>query len=312
MENIATCKNLIATYICEKVILDGPHQVEFVTENNQFKIEIEQFGYRKITITSDEEVSVYDLYAMLTKIERLLMLFDGVFLPLTKLEFLNSENTDEGKLMSYKTNLLAKRLSYFSSAEFCRYDIDKLIDFETVLTQKLFADWEILLEELDVVHQMYLYSLSDSKITVDIKGAFLIELAEPLIEIVKKYTNFYASLSLGNRGVSLKMCIDALITKYGTDIFSKELKSCYDEVLSAMVNSRVRIMHIKREQRGSYFNGKESLLYISKMSFLYRRVLFDILNIEETKYKERLKKSINVMDEWNDILDNLLIRLTKL
>lgn len=65
---------------------------------------------------------------------------------------------------------------------------------------------------------MYLYSLSNNGVTVDVKCAFLIELAEPLIEIVKEHTNFFSSLQPGPRGASLKNCLDALITKYGFDI----------------------------------------------------------------------------------------------
>ena len=49
----------------------------------------------------------------------------------------------------------------------------------------------------------------------------LIELAEPLVEIVKKHTNFYASFNTRARGTSLKNCLDALITKYGVDIFER-------------------------------------------------------------------------------------------
>lgn len=311
MESVATCKKLIATYINDKNVLDGSHQVEFVTKNSGYLIVIEQCSYRKINVISKKEESVYNLYGILTKVERLLMLLDGTFFNLEKLEFVDSDNTDEMKLRTYAINILSTRLSYFFSADFCRYDIDKLLEFEEILTSELFSDWEILLKELDVVHQMYLYSLGNSKITVDIKCAFMIELAEPLIEVVKKYKNFYTSLLPGNRGTSLKMCIDALITKYGTDIFGIELVNCYEQILSAMVNSRVRIMHIKREQRGEYFDGKESLIYISKMSLLYRRVLFDMLNIEEEKYKDKLQKSVDVYNKWNDILDNLIIRLSR-
>lgn len=310
MECIATCKTLIATYVNDKNFLDGPCQIEFAEKNSGYKIAIEQYGIRKITVVSETEDTIYNLYGVLTKLERLLMLLDGTFFPLKELEFVDSESTDETKLQSYAENILESRLSYFSSADFCRYDIDKLLEFEDVLTPDLFLDWERLLEELDVVHQMYLYSMSNSKITVDIKCAFLIELAEPLIEVVREYTNFYTSLSPGNRGTTLKMCIDALITKYGTDIFGTEIVNCYDQVLSAMVNSRVRIMHIKREQRGKYFDGKESLVYIAKMSLLYRRILFEMLNIEEVKYKDKLQKSINIYNKWNDILDNLMIRLS--
>lgn len=242
MEQIIKCKSLVAIYQGDKLLLDGPHILEFNTIRNQpFHIKIEQLGVRTIIITSGKDVSVFDLYAILTRIERLLMLFDGVFIPLSELKFSESDTVDENRLISCQNNLIKMRLSYFSSADFCNYSVDKLLKFDTVLTAELFCKWEQLLDELDVVHQMYLYSLSDSKITVDVKCAFLIELAEPLIEIVKEHTKLFSSLTPGARGTSLKNCLDALITKYGVDIFSRELSSDYESILQIMVNSRIKI-----------------------------------------------------------------------
>lgn len=158
---------------------------------------------------------------------------------------------------------------------------------------------------------MYFYSLSDSGITVDVKCAFLIELAEPLIEILKKHTSFFASLTPGKRGTTLRDCLDALIRKYGVDIFRSELSNNYEQFLSAMVNSRVRIMHIKREQKGVYFNGDESVLYILKMNLLYRRIMFEVLNIAEVNYRDNLLKCVSKLDKWNDNLDKFLQKLSK-
>lgn len=203
------------------------------------------------------------------------------------------------------------RLSYFSSADFCSYSVDKLLEFDTTLAAELFDKWEKLLDELDVVHQMYLYSLSNSGITVDVKCAFLIELAEPLVEIVKGHTNYFSTLIPGARGTTLKSCLDALITKYGVDIFEKELSNNSEQFLSAMVNSRVRIMHIKREQRGIYFNGNESVLYTLKMSLLYRRIIFEVLGISEINYRDNLLKCVSRLDKWNDVLEHFLLKLSK-
>ncbi len=139
----------------------------------------------------------------------------------------------------------------------------------------------------------------------------MIELAEPLIEIVKKHTNYFSSLTPGFHGTSLKNCLDVLITKYGVDIFKNELSNNYEQFLSAMVNSRVRIMHIKREQKGMHFNGSESILYILKMSLLYRRIMFEVLNIHEINYKDNLMKCVSRLDKWNDVLDNLILKLSK-
>lgn len=312
MEQIAKCKSLTAVYQSDKMFLDGPHIIEFDTiESRQFHIKIEQIGVRTIILTSDKDVPVFELYATLTRVERLLMLLDGGFIPLANLQFSESDTADENVLTSYQNNLAQGRLSYFSSSDFYNYSIDQLLKFDAVLTAELFYKWEQVLDELDIAHQMYLYSLSDSKITVDVKCAFLIELAEPLIEIVKSHTKFFSSLTPGTRGTSLKNCLDALITKYGVDIFSSELEGDYDRFLSAMVNSRVRIMHIKREQKGVFFNGNESILYILKMSLLYRKIVFECLEIDETNYKGALVKCVSRLDKWNDVLKNFLIRLSR-
>ena len=175
----------------------------------------------------------------------------------------------------------------------------------------IFCKWEQLLDELDVVHQMYLYSLSDSKITVDVKCAFLIELAEPLIEIVKEHTKLFSSLTPGARGTLLKNCLDALITKYGVDILSRELSSDYESILQIMVNSRIKIMHIKRKQNGLYFNGNESILYILKMNLLYRKIMFEMLNIEEVNYKDNLLRCVSRLDKWSSVLEKFLLKISK-
>ncbi|MCH5270743.1 MAG: hypothetical protein J1E83_08340 [Lachnospiraceae bacterium] len=310
MEQEIKCKTLSAIFQSDKLFLKGPHNIEFDTDGEHpLHIKVEQCGMREITLTSDEEISVFDLNAVLTRVERLLMIFDGIFIPLSQMQFSKSDISNENVLRVAAENLMKQRLSYFSSANFCTYDVDKLLEFDSILTPELFNKWEKLLEELDVAHQVYLYSLSNSGITVDVKCAFMIELSEPLVEIVKEHTNLFASLKPGTRTTSLKDCLDALITKYGVDIFKRELSDNYEQFLLAMVNSRVRIMHIKREQKGIYLNGAESILYALKMSLLYRRILFELLNIEESYYKEALEKAVSNINGWNDILAHFLKKL---
>lgn len=311
MEQIIKCRSLTAVFQSNRLLLGGPHIVEFDTIGNQkFHIKIEQCGVRIIVITSDKEVSASELYALLTQIEKLLMLLDGIFIPLLELKLSESDTADKKQLTSFQNNLIKERLSYFSSADFCSYKADKLLEFDTILTADLFFKWEQLLNELDIVHQMYLYSLSDNKITASVKCAFLIELSEPLVEVIKAHTQFFSSLTPGSRGTSLKKCLDALITKYGVDIFNSELSSDYKRFLSVMVNSRVRIMHIKRVQKGVFFNGNESVLYILKMNLLYRKIIFEVLGIDEANYKNSLLKCISKLDGWEGVLKQFLSRLS--
>ena len=291
MEKLAKCKIVIGTYINDNIILGGPHVVEFETSDNRFFIKVEQCGYRKISIKASEDTSIFELYGVFTKIERLLMIFDGQFLNLKNLEFTDSSETEKSMLKSVGNNLMHQRLTYFKSADLVSYKVDKLLEFDKVLNSDLYNKWEQLLEELDMAHQMYLYAMGDTKITVDVKCAFLIELAETLIEVLKVYTNAFQKLKPGN-GTSLKVCVKALIEEYGKDIFEKEMEANGEGFLSTMINSRVRIMHIKRNQKNKYFNGNESVLYILKLSLLYRRILLDILGIEKQMYADKLQKCV--------------------
>lgn len=308
MEKLAKCKVLIGTYINDNIILGGPHVAEFETRDNKFFIKIEQCGYRKISIKALEETSVFELYGVFTKIERLLMIFDGQFLNLENLEFTDSSDTEKSMLKSVGNNLMHQRLSYFKSADLVSYKVDKLLEFEEVLNSDLYDKWEHLLEELDIAHQMYLYAMGDTKITVDVKCAFLIELSETLVEVLKAYTNSFQKLKPGN-GTSLRACVKALIEEYGKDIFEREMEANKKEFLSTVINSRVRIMHIKRNQKIKYFDGNESVLYILKLSLLYRRILLEILGVEKQVYVDKLRKCVSRLNRWNDTLDKFLLRL---
>lgn len=308
MEKLAKCKVLIGTYINDNIILGGPHVAEFETRDNKFFIKIEQCGYRKISIKALEETSVFELYGVFTKIERLLMIFDGQFLNLENLEFTDSSDTEKSMLKSVGNNLMHQRLSYFKSSDLVSYKVDKLLEFEEVLNSDLYDKWEHLLEELDIAHQMYLYAMGDTKITVDVKCAFLIELSETLAEVLKAYTNSFQKLKPGN-GTSLRACVKALIEEYGKDIFEREMEANEKEFLSTVINSRVRIMHIKRNQKIKYFDGNESVLYILKLSLLYRRILLEILGVEKQVYVDKLRKCVSRLNRWNDTLDKFLLRL---
>ena len=90
MEQVAKCKSLEAIFRDDKKMLDGPHAVGFDIEKDKaFHIDVEQCGIRKISITSDVDVSVFDLYALFSRIERLLMLFDGAFILYQKFNYLS-------------------------------------------------------------------------------------------------------------------------------------------------------------------------------------------------------------------------------
>lgn len=238
------------------------------------------------------------------------MLFDGYFMNLISIEFQDSAGCVPPNLKECAEHFMRRRLAYFHSNKIL-FSSNYLLDFSKVLTPALYEKWKGILEDLDVAHQVYLYSLCDTNQPVDLRCAFLIELAEPVVEIVKANSPLFESLNPGKQGTSLRDCLRALITTYGSDIFENEINSCFETFLKSLVNSRVRIMHIKRNCSGSYLNGPESVLYSIKISFLYRIVLFNLLGIIPSLYHENLISNIQRWNSWNDIMDNLLYRLQK-
>ena len=101
MERLAKCKSLTVIFKDDKVMLDGPHKIELdVGENKKFHIRVEQCGIRKIIITSGEDVSVFELNALFSRIERLLMMLDGIFIPLSEMQFSESDTVEESMLRS--------------------------------------------------------------------------------------------------------------------------------------------------------------------------------------------------------------------
>lgn len=302
------CKVLQVEHNLQKGILNVPHEAEFVINNDQRQIavKVEQNEIRKITLTSEKQLDSQKLYGMFQALENLLMIFDGQFIPISSFNFLDSDSSTEEKLAYHSKLLMSNRLSYFNSADFLQYSDNGFISFSSVLSAELFSKWRGLLNEFYHIHSIILYSLSSIHLPVDVKCAFLIESAEPLVEIIKARTNFFGELKPGERGTSLSMCLDAIIKKYGEDIFDIELKNDFSKFLSILVNSRVNIMHIKKIHKEPYLNGKESVLYATKLFCLYRRVLFELLGIGYSVYNAKMSEYIRSWDSWANVLNDFL------
>lgn len=208
----------------------------------------------------------------------------------------------ESDCETVREQVIAQRLSYFMTANRFSSTV-RLVDWWDVLTPELFICWCHLLDELDIANQVYLYVLSDNGMPVDLLLAFLVELAEPLVEIVNEELSLFPSLCPSERGTSLKQCLNALINTYGRLIFKREMRDGYDDFLKKLVASRVRIMHIKIIQKKgnmSFYDGKSSIFYIRKLSLLYRVILLELLKCPEASFEGRLEEAIRKLDEWFD------------
>lgn len=300
------CNKLEARYCVNNGMLRCVEPYKFTLHKpTKIRIQIEEIGKRIITISSDDEIEATELYSILLKVERLLQIFDGAFIPLEELVIYGSE--DENSYKSLVSHLRVQRLRYFSSADFVTVKSDRIVNYEDALTESLFEKWQDLLEELGVINQMYLYATSDCGFTNDVKCAFLVELAESLTEIIGK-ENILLQKFQGEQG-NLKICLRTIIINFGQILFEKEMHYGIEKILTCLVNTRVNIMHIKVNQRTPKFDGTEATLYSIKMSYLYRLVIMKRLNIDEELYIENLKKRMRYIDSWNGIQDKLFERL---
>ncbi len=311
MENELLFDEVLVTYARDG-ILAGPHQAELDVEIPvsvkydgepsvvRLKIETEQVGVRKITVKADRPVYWFSLLTPLYEFERLLAIFDGSFIPIKDICFMRSGDPAKGGeegCNTAKKRALEQRLKYFSSSDWSA-SMEGLVDFWDVLTPELFEKWRCLLDELDIANQVYLYVLSANGMPKDLLLAFMVELAEPLVEIVNIERGRYPSLEPGKRGTSLNQCLNALVNDYGRVIFRKEIEEGYGEFLTGLVNTRVRVMHIKRNQEKGFLDGAVCVLYLMKLSLLYRVVLLDLLGIPETSYVQRLEREVERWDDW--------------
>ena len=301
MDKDIKCKRLEAIYRLENGLLRSASEFSFIERDAGIKIIITEYGIRKISLESEGYIKVFDLYSVLLSLERLLQVFDGVFIPLEKIEIIGDESREHYN--SVAVHLKKQRLNYFASSNLFSIDSDRIINFEMVLTSDVFQNWEKILDEMGVVNQMYLYAVSDCGFTNDVKCAFLIELSESLVEIVD-----IPKQKEDRDERTLKECLKAVIKNYGGDIFEKEIKNL-DRLLQYMVNLRVNIMHIKTKYRTPYLNGKEATFYMIKLSYLYRVIILNQLGISELLYRERLLHNIHLINNWGDILDSFLAKM---
>lgn len=308
MDIAIKCNILEARYSLNRGMLRCVEAFSFVVEKEErIQIEIKEMGIRIIILSCKKEIEAKKLYSLLLKVERLLQIFDGAFVPLDNLLIHGKEDKKHYDMLI--EHFKVQRLHYFTSAKFLSVQSDRFLNYEKVLSASLFEEWEVLLDDLGIVNQMYLYAASDCGLTNDVKCAFLIELSESLIEIIGK-NNIQFQRNSKKEG-ELKPCLRTIINICGSIIFKREIEYNLEKILTCLVNTRVNIMHIKINQRKPCFDGMEATLYAIKMSYLYRIVILNKLQIDEKLYIHNVEKRIDNLNKWNDVLDKLIKKLNR-
>ncbi len=264
-----------------------------------YGIIIEQCGKRKITITSPDSSEYVDTLAVYYTLETLLMLLDGQFYSVVSAFDGETEITQSWK---------KRALPSYNSADFMIDSRNSLVGFEDVICTELFEKWVSLKEELDLIHKMVLYCLSNVKMPKDMQCAFMVEAFEGLADLVTHKNPTIQFPKAKPKESQLKINLLTFLSKYGSSIFEKELQYNIDTFTQILVNTRNRIAHIKCRQKKICFDGGENVMYLMKLSLLYRVVLFDLLGIDEDIYKERLSFRVQAIDN-HDVMNNFLKKL---
>ena len=130
----------------------------------------------------------------------------------------------------------------------------------------------------------------------DVECAFMVEAFKGISELIHtKYPSFNPPLNNYGDPV-LKPTLLFVIDKFGTDIFAEELSRNRDRLATILGDSRNRIAHIKSKQSQRYLDGGESVMYLMKLSLLYRVVLLDLLGIPQNAYKTALLSRVQTVN----------------
>lgn len=281
--------------------LGGPKGNSFSICHNtvNYEININQCDGQRTTIVSSESGTYADTLDICYSLESLLMLFDGQFYPVVSVFDGDTEITQSWK---------QRTLPSYSSADFMIGSGNRLIDFEAVLKAELLQKWHVLKKELDLIHKMVLYCLSSVQMPKDMQCSFMVEAFEGLAELVtqRKPEIVFPKASRGDSQLQLNLL--TFIPRFGSAIFEKETQRDIDKLTQILVDSRNKIAHIKSKQNRVYLDGGESVMYLMKLSLLYRVVLFNLLGIAESCYQDKLGLHVQLIDK-HDVMRNFLEKL---
>lgn len=275
-----------------------------------FTISVSQNVTRKIEIKADAPTKAQHLWMVMYDVIRLCMLFDGQFFRLESgVFYLNEEKTDWSDELVQE--YLKRSLPIYTSADFTKGSTSFFICPLDVLSSDVLNRWIDIESELEIVHPMVLYAMSNLGVPVDLKAAILVEAFEPLFELIKKHhTDFIIAPPQprpnGERDSKLRRILESTIQRYGLDIVAKEIDKDIHSFCQILVNSRNRMFHIKTWSTKLFLGGSESVLYTAKLSLLYRRILLDLMEIDYALYEGNVKENTSRWNAWNGVLDLFL------
>ena len=146
------CDSIVVAQVDSKSLLSGKHTLKLIVDN--FNINIEQSGVRKIQIVSNKKIFISDLLNCFNILDKLIMLVEGVFIPVKSIVAYNGDKdvTELPEVQKFIENRIISTSNniFKNNSKFCNwYD---------VIDENVFINWKKLLDELDIIHQVVLYN----------------------------------------------------------------------------------------------------------------------------------------------------------
>lgn len=264
------------------------NKLELQDGNNQLQIDISLEGEIKdIHICCSEPMEIERLYHHVLNVRQFEYLFDGTF-------YETDKYIVDGK--DYTEELEGLEIGYLK----CGKNVYKInLNLSDIEYAEMFNKWLAIEDEINLISQMVLYGKNAPNMPADLRLAMISQIYEPFAEYLESknmisisaQSRTYVCENCGFQKTKILHstfydCLNAIITKYGSTIFSTELKGQGD-FISRIVATRVKVFHANKNKRNAY-GGFDSSIYSIKLELLYRYIILLIVGNE----KDKLDKEI--------------------
>lgn len=295
-------RELRVTEASETGLLGGSHNVRFSFhhENNEYSIDLEQYGTRTITISTQKAITTDKLLFIYYRLKTLLLLLDGQF---HDIKYAVEDGVDV--TASFKK----RELPCYESADFMIGRGNFSVPYSKALSPQVLSNWCDIYQNLDISFSMMLYCISSVKMPIDMKCALMVESFIPLSELIDARTLDFTLPEVKGNESKLKKYLVSVIAHYGKDIFGMEYSQGIANFAEILKDSRNRIGHAKSKQGKIVLNGNESMVYLCKLSLLYRVVLLSLIGFPDAWYIDKLKIDVQNLDKHQGIILGFLPKI---
>lgn len=160
-----------------------------------------------------------------------------------------------------------------------------------------------------------------SSISIDIKEDEFHDLLAEIpfidgIEYIDEKWIFEIYKHLNNKLNKLKQICNHPSQYYGDSLYEVEksakfieLKNICDKFFDIIVNTRINIMHAKKDYKTPFLEKEENALYAVKFYLLYRVCAISYIGFDKTMYQQQLLNCISIWESWETVYSDFMKKL---